>query len=286
MRGSRAALLLHLRARFVQRHVMVLRYLLRLRKTTWSTRSPLQVRCMKLQVGNLFCFWGGSASFWHGSARGQQRSPMRGSRAALVLLHLRARFVPRHEMVLRYLLRLRRLEQGAHGGKTTWSTRSSLKVKGMKLPMGVIKVLPFFGTAGVMDSIVFEPFGNGCYCFEPTWNRRNNDFCEDVPRGLPLSNRHPIVSNRVGTVRTTALVRMSHAVCRFRAVIPLFRTEFEPSGQPFLRGCPTQLVAFEPPSFCFEPGPTPHFEGSPSRNAHFAFVSNRILLFRTEFEPS
>ena len=47
---------------------------------------------------------------------------MRGSRAALVLLHLRARFVPRHEMVLRYLLRLRRLEQGAHGGKTTWST--------------------------------------------------------------------------------------------------------------------------------------------------------------------
>ena len=137
-------------------------------------------------VENLLRFWRGSASFWRGSAGGQQCSPMRGSRAALLLLHLRARFVQRHEMVLRYLLRLRRLEQGAHGGKTTWSTRSSLKVKGMKLPMGVIKVLPFFGTAGVMDSIVFEPFGNGCYCFEPTWNRRNNDFCEDVPRGLRL----------------------------------------------------------------------------------------------------
>ena len=174
-----------------------------------------------------------SSPFCRGSARVRQRSPMRGRRAAL-LLDVCARLVQGQEMVLRYLLRLRRLEQGAHGGKTTWSTRSSLKVKGMKLPMGVIKVLPFFGTAGVMDSIVFEPFGNGCYCFEPTWNRRNNDFCEDVPRGLPLSNRHPIVSNRVGTVRTTVVVRMSHAVCRFRTVIPLFRTEVEPSGQPFL----------------------------------------------------
>ena len=54
--------------------------------------------------------------------------------------------------------------------------------------MGVIEVLPFFGIAGIMDAIFFEPFGNGCYCFEPTWNRQNNNLCEDklIPNALRI----------------------------------------------------------------------------------------------------
>ena len=62
---------------------------------------------------------------------------MRGSRAAL-LLHLRARFAQRHEVVLRCLLRLRRLEQDDVVDEVFSSQGYA------KLSTGAIKVLPFF----------------------------------------------------------------------------------------------------------------------------------------------
>ena len=83
---------------------------------------------------------------------------------------------------------------------------------GKFLPMGVIKVLPFFSIAEVMA----------------TMHPNVVVACGGASIGVV------VMWSWLHAVRATIFVRMSHAVCRVRTVIPLFRTEFEPSGQQML----------------------------------------------------
>ena len=42
------------------------------------------------------------------------------------------------------------------------------------------------------ETLVLLLFRTGFYFFEPSSNRQGSHFCEDVPRGSPFSNRHPV----------------------------------------------------------------------------------------------
>ena len=47
------------------------------------------------------------------------------------------------------------------------------------------------------ETLILLLFRTGFYCLEPSWNRLESQFCEDVPRGSPFLNRHPVWLNKI-----------------------------------------------------------------------------------------
>ena len=104
-------------------------------------------------------------------------------------------------------------------------------LSGVRSPMGVIKVSPFFDILGSNESLKpcggyptrFAPFEPPSHCFEPG----SKLLFEGSPTRNVHFQPHSLVSNRVRAAVRIIFVRKSHAVCRFRTAIALFRTGFE-----------------------------------------------------------